>query len=72
LSGLVCPVRVIAAGTSKAGFPSAQRDLRRLLPQGLRNSHERSAFMVANAALALHRAAAPARLDPNVVPLVPR
>lgn len=61
--------RIIPAGTSKAGYPSSQTQLRTLLPRELRNGHERSAFLVASAALSLVRTDGVVEPDPDVIPL---
>lgn len=68
LSPLQVKLRIIPAGVSKAGYPSSQRQLARLLPRELRNSHERSAFLAASAALAMRDEPAPAH-HPDVVPI---
>lgn len=48
-------VVVIEPGVSKAGYPAAEKFRARLLPRGLRNRHERDAYLVAAAAITVAR-----------------
>lgn len=48
----------VSPAESKAGFPAAERDRRRLLPSGLANRHERDAFLAVNHGLTVFRSMA--------------